>query len=141
MWDMLWPMLIVIGANTIYNICTKSLPEHTSMYASFFVTYLLATVCSALLFFFTAGQKSLFAEVAKTNWTAIALGLSIITIEVGYVYMYRAGWKVSTASLIANTALACALLVVGILLYKEEVSVQQLIGMGICAVGLYLIGR
>ena len=27
MWNLLWPMLMVVGANTVYNICAKSTPE------------------------------------------------------------------------------------------------------------------
>ena len=26
MWNLLWPMLMVVGANTVYNICAKSTP-------------------------------------------------------------------------------------------------------------------
>ncbi len=27
MWNLLWPMLMVVGANTVYNICAKSVPD------------------------------------------------------------------------------------------------------------------
>ena len=41
---------------------------------------------------------------------------------------------------IANIALACVLVFVGMLLYKETITLRQIIGMLVCAAGLYLIG-
>jgi len=58
---------------------------------------------------------------------------------VGYVFVYRAGWAVSTASVVANIGLACVLLVVGYLLYKENISLTQMFGFFVCMVGLILI--
>ena len=47
----------------------------------------------------------------------------------------------SVASLVANIALACLLVVVGILLYKEVLTLRQVAGMGLCVAGLLLISR
>ena len=33
MWNLLWPMLMVVGANTVYNICAKSTPEKLNSFA------------------------------------------------------------------------------------------------------------
>ena len=43
--------------------------------------------------------------------------------------------------MVANTALACVLLVVGVLLYKEVLHFNQVIGMLLCVAGLVLINR
>ena len=39
----------------------------------------------------------------------------MVGLELGYILIYRAGWKVSVASLVANLALACILVLVGVL--------------------------
>ena len=62
-------------------------------------------------------------------------------LEIGYIYVYRAGWKVNTGSLVANISLACVLIIVGMLLYKEHVSIKQLAGMAICIGGLILVTK
>lgn len=67
------------------------------------------------------------------------MGICIIALEFGYIYVYRAGWKVNTASLTANIALACILVIVGFLLYKEVLSLRQIMGIGVCIAGLVLI--
>ncbi len=69
------------------------------------------------------------------------LGAAIVGLEFGYICIYRAGWKMSVASLVANISLACVLLVVGLLLYREALTLKQAIGMGLCAVGMILIAK
>ncbi|MBQ3541427.1 MAG: EamA family transporter [Phascolarctobacterium sp.] len=139
MWNMLWPVLVVVGANTIYNISTKSTPANVNAFASLAMTYVMAALSSVVLFFLTSDSKNLLAELAKTNWTAYALGVAIIGLEFGYICIYRAGWKIGVASLVANISLACVLLVVGYFFYKEIITLKQLLGMGVCVIGLMLI--
>jgi|LSQX01.2.fsa_nt_gb drug/metabolite transporter (DMT)-like permease len=141
MFHYLWPILVVIGANTFYNITAKSTPVNVNLFASLTITYLVAAALSLALFFTTAHSKNIFVEWGNANWTAIAFGLSILGLEFGYINVYRVGWKVSTGSLVANIGLACVLLLVGILFYKEAISVRQIVGMAICAVGLVLITK
>ena len=136
---MLWPVLVVVGANTIYNISTKSTPANVNAFASLAMTYVMAALSSVVLFFLTSDSKNLLAELAKTNWTAYALGVAIIGLEFGYICIYRAGWKIGVASLVANISLACVLLVVGYFFYKEVITLKQLLGMGVCALGLMFI--
>ena len=140
MWNMIWPMLIVITANTFYNVCAKSTPQGVNSFASLTITYLIAAAASLIMFFVTGEQKNIWQEFSKANWTSAVLGIAVLALEFGYICIYRAGWKVSTASIIANIALACVLVFVGMLLYKETITLRQIIGMLVCAAGLYLIG-
>ncbi len=141
MWNMLWPILIVVGSNTVYNISTKSTPAGVNAFASLALSYLVAAASSIIMFYVSADNKNLIREIAKTDWTSIALGITIVGLEFGYICIYRAGWKINTASVVANISLACVLLVVGLLLYKEAISLRQLLGMGVCAAGLVLIAK
>lgn len=141
MWSMLWPIVLVVGANVLYNICAKSTPDGVNAFASLSVTYLVALACSVIMFFATSTQKNIVVEAAKTNWSSVIFGLSLVGLEVGYIFLYRAGWRVSTGSLVANISLACILLVVGFLAYKEAISIKQIIGIAVCIVGLYLITK
>ena len=141
MWSMVWPIALVVLANTLYNICTKSTPSDANAFASLTVTYLAAAVFSAVLFLTGAHERGLAAEIARINWSSLALGVSIVALEFGYISIYRAGWKVSEASLVANISLACVLLLVGLLAYKETITLRQVLGMLICAAGLALIAK
>ena len=139
MWNMIWPLLIVVGANTIYNISTKSTPSDVNAFASLATSYFIAMLGSVVMFFLTSDSKNLLVEVSKTNWSALALGIAIVGLEFGYICIYRAGWKIGVASLVANISLACVLLLIGLFVYKEVITLKQLLGMGICAIGLMLI--
>lgn len=141
MLNMIWPILIVVGANSVYNICAKSTPADTNSFASLSVTYLIAALTSVVMFFVTSEQKNIFTEISKTNWTAWAFGIAIVALEFGYINIYRVGWKVSTGSLVANIMLAVVLVFVGTLLYKESISLRQTAGMAACVIGLILLGK
>lgn len=121
-------------------MCAKSTPQGVNSFASLTITYLIAAAASLIMFFVTGEQKNIWQEFSKANWTSAVLGIAVLALEFGYICIYRAGWKVSTASVIANIALACVLVFVGMLLYKETITLRQIIGMLVCAAGLYLIG-
>ena len=141
MWNMIWPLLVVVGANTVYNVSTKSTPSNVNSFASLAVSYAVGMIFSVIMFYITSDNKNIIAEISKTNWTALALGIAIVALEFGYICIYRAGWKISVATLIANISLACVLMIVGFLLYKETISLKQIIGIIISAIGLVLIAK
>lgn len=139
MWNMIWPVAMVVTANTLYNICTKQTPADANAFLSLAVTYLVAAVCSIGLYLAGGHDRSLAVELSRLNWTSVALGVVVVALEFGYICIYRAGWKVNTGSLTANICLACALVVVGALLYHETISLRQGIGMVVCLIGLVLV--
>ena len=141
MWNMLWPILVVVASNTLYNICAKSTPENVNGFASLFITYAVSAVGALTMFFLTAQQKNLFSALSVTNWTSWALGIAIVGLEFGFLCVYRAGWKISIGNLVASISLACVLLLVGLLFYRESISLRQIIGMIVCGAGLVLIAK
>lgn len=42
MWEMLWPLLLIVGSNCFYNICTKSMPKGANTFGALTITYLAA---------------------------------------------------------------------------------------------------
>ena len=138
-WNLIWPILIVLLSGTFYNICMKSMPGDVNPFGVLMVTYLVAAIISGVLFAYAVGPSNVAAEISKTNWISVILALTSVGLEVGYVFVYRAGWTVSTASVVANISLACVLLMVGYFLYRENVSINQIVGIAICMFGLILI--
>ncbi len=115
------------------------MPGDVNPFGALMVTYFVAALISAIIFIFMVGPSNVLVELSKINWTSIILAIAIVGLEVGYVFVYRTGWAVSTASVVANIGLACVLLVVGFLLYWENVSIKQIIGIFVCMFGLVLI--
>lgn len=140
MW-FIWPIALVVIANVVYQICAKSVPKNMDTMASMVITYLVGALCSAIMFFIMNRDASLLQEFSKSNSAPVWLGVSVVGLEVGFIYAYKIGWAVSTASIVQSTFLSLALLVVGALLYNEAITLNKIIGISICLVGLYFISK
>ena len=139
MFAYIWPVALVVLSNTVYQICAKSVPGDMDPFASLTVTYLVGAVASLALYFILGQRGNLLAEYRKLNWATIALGVVIVGLEVGFIFAYKAGWPVSTASVVTSAFLAVALLFVGFLAYREALTWNKLVGVAICLAGLALI--
>ena len=141
MWNMLWPLLLIVGSNCFYHICAKSMPEEAHTFGALTVTYLIGAAISAVTFVVSVRPANVLAELHKLNWAPFVLGLAIVGLEAGNVFLYRAGWKISVGSVVGNISLAIVLLFVGYFLFREQITVRQLIGIAVCALGLFLITK
>ncbi len=140
MWFM-WPIVLVVVANVVYQICAKSVPKNMDTMASMVITYLVGALCSAIMFFIMNRDVSLWQEFEKTNSAPVWLGVSVVGLEIGFIYAYKIGWAISTASIVQSTFLSLALIIVGALLYNEVITMNKVIGIVICLVGLYFISK
>lgn len=137
----IWPIALVVISNIIYQICAKSVPKDMDAMASMTVTYLVGAVCSAIIFYAMHRNGNLLHEYSKLNVAPFLLGVSVVGLEVGFIYAYKAGWPVSTASIVQSAFLSVALIFVGALLYREAITANKIIGVVICLIGLYFINK
>lgn len=141
MFNYLWPLAIIVFSNIVYQICAKGIPQQMNTYASMTVTYAVATLFSAIMFFVTTRGSNILNEFRFSNWATVILGIVITGLEVGFIYAYKAGWKVSTLATVTNAFLAIGLLVLGFFLYHENINITKIVGVLICLVGLWFINR
>ena len=66
------------------------------------------------------------------------LGLSVVGLEAVSIYMYKAGWNISTGQLVYSSILALCL-IVGCFFYHETIT--KVVGVLVCLVGLFLINQ
>lgn len=140
MFNYVWPIALVVLSNIAYQICTKSSPSLNPL-ASLVVTYTVAAIASAVLYFSLNRNGNLIREFTGLNWVPFAFGVVLVGLEVGWIYIYKAGWQVSTASIAQSSFLTVALLLVGKFLYNEPITRNKLIGIAICLVGLGFINH
>lgn len=141
MFSYVWPIALVVLSNVVYHICAKSLPAAMNPLASLTVTYLVGAAASATLFCLLNKNASLLKEYAHMNWAPVLLGLAVVGLEMGVICAYKAGWPVSTASIVQSSFLAVALIFVGFFLYREALTWNKVVGILICLVGLGFINR
>lgn len=94
-----------------------------------------------LPFIFLPGAEGENRKKALLSWNpwALGLGCSIVGIELGVVYMYRAGWTVQTSFILTNSLIVAALMVTGALFYGEKLKLRQLAGAVLTLAGIACI--
>lgn len=141
MFSYIWPLAVIVLSNIVYQICAKGIPEQMNTYASMTITYAVATLFSALMFFVTTRGGNIFREFKFTNWATVVLGIVITGLEVGFIFAYKAGWKVSTFATVTNAFLAIGLLMLVFFMYHEVINWSKILGVCICLVGLWFINK
>ena len=136
-----WPIVLAVCADIVYQISAKSTPETLNPFASLTITYLIGAAISLVIFYITSEGGNFIMELKNINWSAFALGLAIVGLEAGSIYMYKVGWNINTGYMVKSIILACALIVVGYILYKEQVSGTKIAGVAVCLLGLFLINK
>ena len=134
-----WPIVLVVLSNVVYQICAKSVPKGMDPLASLTITYLVGAVASGMLYFILNRNGNLIQEYGKLNWAPIILGIVIVGLETGWIYAYKAGWQVSTGFIVQSAFLAVVLIFVGYFLYHEALTWNKIVGVAICIVGLIFI--
>lgn len=128
MFQYIWPVILVVFSNTVYQVCTKGVPENMNPFASLIITYLVGAAASLIMFFVLGNSRNILAELKKTNWIPFVLGLVIVGLEVGFIYAYKAGWKISTAQIVTSSILGVILIFVGYIGYKESITWNKIVG-------------
>jgi multidrug transporter EmrE-like cation transporter len=80
-------------------------------------------------------------EFRQLNWTALALALVIVGLDVAFLMTYRSGFAVSLGALVTQSAAALILLVVGVTVFREKLTAANVVGLALCLVGLWLVNR
>ncbi|MCQ2546984.1 MAG: EamA family transporter [Clostridia bacterium] len=139
--QMMWPILLAVGADLFYQICAKSMPGSLNPYAGLVITYGVGAVVCFIIYEISSKGGNIVNEWHNVNWTIFILGIAIVGLELGSIFMYRVGWNVNTGYIVKSIILATALVFVGYFLFKESITWSKVAGIAVCMVGLYLINR
>lgn len=135
-----WPIGLIVFCSTAYQVGVKEISTGIHPLTALVLTYLSASFASFILYFFLAPQgENRKKEIFSWNPSALGLGFSIVGIELGVVYMYRAGWTVQTSFILTNSLIVAALMAAGALFYKEKLKLRQLVGVVLTLAGIACI--
>ena len=130
---------LTIVSNIFYHTIQKITPSNVNPFLTLSITYATATLLCLFSFPLLRSDMGLLQELQKLNWTSVALGITIVGIEAGYLWAYREGWNISKGALTSYVSVAIILLLIGLIFFKEKVSVTHLMGVCACLVGLVLL--
>lgn len=135
-----WPIGLIVFCSTAYQVGVKEISTGIHPLTALVLTYLSASFASFILYFFLAPTgENRKKEIISWNPSALGLGFSIVGIELGVVYMYRAGWTVQTSFILTNSLIVAALMAAGALFYKEKLKLRQLAGVVLTLAGIVCI--
>jgi len=133
-------VLTVIGM-LMYHLSQKSVPKETNPFFVIAIAYVVGIVLCVAFAFTYPGKKGLLETFRASNWAVFTLGAAAALIELGFLLAYRTGWRISIAAVATNAAAAVVLIPVGLLVFKDHLSLRNVIGLVFCIVGLVLVVR
>ena len=129
---------MTILGNTIYILCTK-LTAPVNPLVALAVSYAVALVSSLVLFPFFSQGSTFMTELRGVNGVSVALGLSLVLLESGFILAYRAGWHLSYAALFSNVAVAILLIPISWIAFASPLTWSKGAGMVLATLGLILM--
>jgi multidrug transporter EmrE-like cation transporter len=124
-----------------YHLVLKVTPAGVSPLLSLMLTYALVTLVLGVILLLAPGAFDWRQEVRQLNWTALALAVVIVGLDLGFLYLYRGGFEVSLGALVTQSAAAMLLLIVGVAVFREKLSAANVAGLVLCLAGLWLVNR
>ena len=125
-------------STVLYNLLQKMTPSDANPALALTVTYGVALGTTLVLFaIFPTGN--LAGSFQKLNWVSFALGLAIAGVEVGTLLAYRAGWQLSLLGIMVNVLASLVLVTLGVVLFKEKLTLVNIMGILVCLAGLVMI--
>ena len=124
-----------------YHLVLKVTPAGVNPLLSLMLTYALVTLVFGVILLVAPGGFEWRQELRHLNWTALALAVVIVGLDLGFLYLYRGGFEVSLGALVTQSAAAMLLLIVGVAVFREKLSAANVAGLALCLVGLWLVNR
>jgi len=138
--QLLWLSLAIVST-VAYHVIMKMTPAGVNPLLSLMVTYGAVAVLLGGALVLAPGDFAWREEIRHLNWTAIALALAIIGLDLGFILLYRSGFEVSLGALVTQTAAAMLLVGIGLLVFREKLSLANGLGIALCLTGLWLVNR
>jgi uncharacterized membrane protein len=136
-----WPFALTIIGMLFYHISQKSVPRDLNPFLVTIMAYVVGIVACAIFTLAYPTKKTLMQSIKDSNWAVVLLGLAAASIELGFLLAYRAGWRISVAAVACNVAVTILLIPIGVFVFKDHLSIRNLIGLAFCIAGLALVAR
>ena len=134
-------LLIAIISTFGYHLVIKLTPGTVNPLVSLAVTYAAVTVLFSAAAILVPDGAPLRESLRQVNWTALALAVTIIGLDLGFLLLYRSGFEVSLGQIVTQSAAALLLIGVGVAVFRERLTATNVAGIALCIAGLWLISR
>ena len=128
----------IVGA-VGYQYFIKRVPGSLNPIVSVMGMYIAVLALGVILLPFFQAEGGLRHHIRQLSWIQLALAVTVMMIELGFLLMYRYGWNLSTGNLVTGVFVNIILVGLGSALLGEKVSVVNAIGIAFCILGVALI--
>jgi uncharacterized membrane protein len=135
------PLVLTIGGNVLYHVSQKSVPKTANPLLTMMLAYAVGIGVCALCTIFYPAEKSFLSSIREANWTVATIGIGATAVELGYLLAYRVGWNISIAPILTSVGVTLLLIPIGIMVFREQLSAWNMVGIILCLAGLFLVTR
>ena len=136
----LW--LVVAVISTVgYHLALKLTPEAANPYLSLAAAYAVGGLIFAIGYVMSPGAGTFRVHLQTLSWTPLALAAAVVVLDLAYLMLYRAGYELSFGQLVTQSSAALLLVVLGVAVFREKLSLANVGGILLCIAGLWLINR
>ena len=128
----------IIGA-VGYQYFVKRIPEPLNPIVSVIGMYVAVLVLSLILLPLFPADGGIQHQVRQLSWIQLALAITVLMIELGFLMMYRYGWNLGTGNLVTGVVVNLILVGLGVILLGEKVNGINVIGIAFSILGVVLI--
>jgi uncharacterized membrane protein YdcZ (DUF606 family) len=125
----------------LYHLAQKSIPREMNPFHATAIAYGAGILVCLILGLAYPTNRSVTNSLKLTNWAVLGMGIGAAVIEVGFMLAYRVGWKISITAVATNVAATAILIPIGLLLFREQITARNFLGVVFCLVGLMLVIR
>lgn len=134
-----FPIAVVVVSGIVYHVAQKA-SGAARPWPMLMVAY-GAALAVTLLISLAGGNGGGWQPGRREVAWGLLVGLAAFGIEAGFFFIYRAGWPLASASVIASISVAAILALAGIVLFGEPLSMTRAAGLAFAAAGVALIAR
>ena len=135
------PFVLTVCGMLFYHISQKSIPRDMNPFLVTILAYVVGIVFCGVCALAYPSRKTFAESLKETNWAVITLGIAAAAIELGFLLAYRAGWRISVAAVATNAAVTVMLIPIGLIVFKDHLSLRNILGLIFCIAGLALVIR
>jgi len=128
----------IVGA-VGYQYFVKRVPVSLNPIVSVIGMYVAVLAFGVILLPLFPADGGLRHHFRQLSWIQLALAVSVIMIELGFLMMYRYGWNLSTGNLVTGVVINIILVGLSVALLGEKVNLVNAIGVAFCILGVALI--
>lgn len=131
--------IVAVTGAVGYQYFVKRIPETLNPIVSIMCMYIVVLVQGTALLPFSSAEGGIRNQIRQLSWIQIALAISVLMVELGFLLMYRYGWSLSTGNLVTGVFVNIILVGLGVALLGEKMSFTNAIGIVFSILGVALI--